>query len=179
MDVQRCLVDAIDPQRRVVANIAIAVDAARAASIPVVYAVVRLRPAPVGVHPRNAAFVGAAGSGMFDEGSHLAEIDPAVAPRSGDAVVTKRRVSAFAGSDLDIVLRSAGIETLVLGGLTTGGVVLSTLREAADRDFEVVVLADACSDPDDEVHRVLTTKLFPPQARVVDTASWTAEIDGR
>src|ERR1044071_743246 len=47
--------------------------------------------------------------------------------------------------------------------LPTSGVVLSTLREAADRDFGLTVLADACLDNDPEVHRVLTEKVFPAQ----------------
>jgi len=51
--------------------------------------------------------------------------------------VTKRRVSAFAGSDLHVLLRAGGIEALVLSGIATTGVVLSTLRQAADLDFSL------------------------------------------
>lgn len=58
-----------------------------------------------------------------------------VAPQDNDIVVTKRRVSAFAGSDLDILLRSQVIDHLVLTGVATSGVVLSTLRQAADLDY--------------------------------------------
>ena len=73
----------------------------------------------------------------------------------GDLVVLKKRASAFSGSDLGVVLRSLGVTHLVLTGLAASGVVLSTLREAADLDYELTVLADACADHDDEVHRVL------------------------
>ena len=54
--------------------------------------------------------------------------------------------------------------------------VLSTLRQAADLDFRLVVLADACADGDPEVHRVLTEKVFPRQAQVTTTDDWVATL---
>jgi nicotinamidase-related amidase len=54
--------------------------------------------------------------------------------------------------------------------------VLSTLRAAADLDFELTVLRDACADADPEVHRVLLDKVFPRQAEVVDVAAWAAGL---
>ena len=92
---------------------------------------------------------------------------PALAPADEEVVVVKRRVSAFTGSDLEVILRAYGIQHLVLAGLSTSGVVLSTLREAADKDYRVTVLSDCCADRDEEVHRVLTTKVFLMQADVV------------
>jgi nicotinamidase-related amidase len=62
----------------------------------------------------------------------------------------------------------------VLTGIATSGVVLSTLRQAADLDYRLIVLADACLDADPEVHRVLTEKVFPRQAEVRTVAEWTA-----
>jgi nicotinamidase-related amidase len=110
-------------------------------------------------------------SGGFVEGSS-SEIHPALAVEPDDIVVTKRRVSAFAGSDLDVVLRAGGIEALVLCGIATSGVVLSTLRQAADLDFSLSVLADACIDADEEVHRVLCEKVFPRQSEVLTVEEW-------
>lgn len=95
-----------------------------------------------------------------------------MAPGPEDIVVTKRRVSAFAGSDLDVVLRSQGIDSLVLTGIATSGVVLSTLRQAADLDFGLTVLGDLCADGDPEVHRVLMDKVFPRQAEVMTAGQW-------
>jgi nicotinamidase-related amidase len=92
-------------------------------------------------------------------------------------IVTKRRVSAFAGSDLDVVLRANDIDSLVLAGVATSGVVLSTLRQAADLDYRLTVLADGCLDPDPEVHRILLEKVFPRQAEVVRIADWAAGLD--
>jgi nicotinamidase-related amidase len=95
---------------------------------------------------------------------------------AGELLVTKRRVSAFAGSDLDVVLRTKGIDALVLSGIATSGVVLSTLREAADLDFDLTVLSDGCADADPEVHRVLTEKVFVRQANVLTTQEWIKQL---
>jgi len=66
----------------------------------------------------------------------------------------------------------------VLTGIATSGVVLSTLRQAADLDYRLVVLAAACADADPEVHRVLTTKVFPRQAEVLTVEEWTGRLTG-
>jgi nicotinamidase-related amidase len=100
------------------------------------------------------------------------QIHDALAPQPSDVVVTKRRVSAFAGSDLDLVLRSLDVRALVLTGIATSGVVLSTLRQAADLDFDLTVLRDGCADADPEVHRVLLDKVFPRQAAVLGADEW-------
>ena len=64
----------------------------------------------------------------------------------------------------------------MLAGIATSGVVLSTLRQAADLDFQITVLADGCADADPEVHRVLTEKVFPRQADVVTVDAWTRTL---
>lgn len=88
--------------------------------------------------------------------------------------MVKKRVSAFTGSDLEVLLRSMSVTHLVLTGIATSGVVLSTAREAADRDYQLTVLADGCADADDEVHRVLLSKVFPRQAIVTTAQEWAA-----
>ncbi|WP_302847300.1 cysteine hydrolase family protein [Arthrobacter sp. ok362] len=85
---------------------------------------------------------------------------------------SQRRVSAFTGSDLEVLLRSAAAEHIVLAGITTSGVVVSTVRQAADMDYRITVLEDACADPDTEVHRVLMDEVFPRQAVVTSTVAW-------
>ena len=77
---------------------------------------------------------------------------------------------------MDVLLRAHQIQHLVLSGIATGGVVLSTFREAADKDFRVTVLSDGCADGDPEVHSILLTKVFPRQAEVVTTADWIQQI---
>lgn len=98
------------------------------------------------------------------------QIHERVAPESGDIVVRKTRVGAFSTTDLDEQLRKRQIGTLILAGVSTGGVVLSTVRNGADRDYRLFVLADACADPDAEVHDVLLRKVFRRQADVVTIA---------
>ncbi len=90
-----------------------------------------------------------------------------VAPEDGDIVVRKTRVGPFGSTDLDEQLRARGIDTLVLAGISTSGVVLSTVRDAHDRDYRLIVLADLCADRDSEVHEVLIGKVFPTQADVI------------
>ena len=130
------------------------------------HVVVGFRPGYPEVSDRNATFKRLKASGAFAAGAESAEIHPAVAPLAEEVVVTKHRVSAFAGTDLDLILRADGIETLILTGLTTSGVVLSTLRHAADADYRLLVVGDCCSDRDEETHRVLLEKVFPWQATV-------------
>ena len=94
---------------------------------------------------------------------------------NNEITVVKRRVSAFTGSDLEVVLRGQDIKHIILTGIATSGVVLSTIREASDKDYRITVLADACADGDEEVHRVLTTKVFPRQADVLSVDEWTKQ----
>ena len=163
MDVQQGVVDRFTGDHDYLERVARAIEAARGASVPVIYVRVAFRAGLPEVSPRNKAFSTIATTNRvgFSEADSATQIHEAVAPREGDVVVTKRRVSAFSGSDLDVILRAADIETLVLAGIATSGVVLSTVREAADRDFRLAVLSDACLDADPEVHRVLTEQVFP------------------
>jgi nicotinamidase-related amidase len=76
------------------------------------------------------------------------------------------------------VLRSGGIDSLVLAGIATSGVVLSTVRQAADLDYQLTVLADGCLDADPEVHRVLTEQVFPRQAEITTVGAWIEGLQG-
>jgi nicotinamidase-related amidase len=96
-----------------------------------------------------------------------------IAPQSGDIVVRKTRVGAVSTTDLHRQLKERGVVTLLLAGIATSGVVLSTLCDAVDRDYQVLVVSDACADEPD-VHEFLIAKLFPKMATVVRIA----ELDG-
>jgi nicotinamidase-related amidase len=176
MDVQRVIVERFADDD-VLERIAAAIATARESAIRMIYVRVAFRPGHPEVSSRNRTFAAVRDAdGLIDDDA--AAIPDAVAPLPGEVVVTKRRVSAFAGSDLDVVLRAGEITHLVLCGIATSGVVLSTVRAAADLDFELSVLHDACADGDPEVHRVLTEKVFPRQAAVLDVAAWAAQIGG-
>jgi nicotinamidase-related amidase len=142
-------------------------ESARKAGMLIVYVVVGFRAGYPEISARNAAFTGAKRAGMFAAGDARAEIHPAVAPGPDEPIVTKHRVGAFFSTDLDMILRANNIETLVLTGITTSGVVLSTVRHASDADYRIVVVHDCCTDGDEEVHRVLTEKVFLRQSTVV------------
>jgi nicotinamidase-related amidase len=174
MDVQRGVIARFADDPGYLQRLAQAIDAARAADMPVVYVAVGFRPGHPEISPRNRTFSALVRTGAYVEGDEATELHPAVEPQPGDHVVIKRRVSAFAGSDLEVLLRSLGASTLVLTGIATSGVVLSTLRQAADLDYQLIVLADACLDADPEVHRVLTEKVFPRQAEVTTVGQWVA-----
>jgi nicotinamidase-related amidase len=176
MDLQHSIVDRFDGDEEYLPRLAAAVEAARASGIRVIYVMVAFRAGYPEVSERNKSFAAVPGTGRFAEADPGTAIHPAVAPTSGDLIVTKRRVSAFTGSDLEVVLRAGGIDHLVLAGIATSGVVLSTLRQAADLDYQLTVLADGCLDADPEVHRVLVEKVFPRQADVVRVADWTASL---
>ncbi|MGH2896374.1 MAG: cysteine hydrolase family protein [Solirubrobacteraceae bacterium] len=110
----------------------------------------------------------------FHADSPTTQIHDQVAPQDGDIIVRKTRVGAFSTTDLGQQLRRRDIDTLILSGISTSGVVLSTVRDASDRDYRLFVLADATADPDPEVHAFLIEKVFPRQADVITLA----ELDG-
>ena len=91
-------------------------------------------------------------------------------------MVRKPRVGAFAAVDFEPGLRQRSVTTLVLTGLSTSGVVLSTLRHAADLDYRIVVLSDAVGDPDPDAHRVLVENVFPKQAYVTTVDALPAPV---
>jgi nicotinamidase-related amidase len=177
MDMQVGIVTRYAHMGDVLTPIKAALDAAHAVSLPVIYVTVTFRPGYPEISSRNRLFAGVKQRQASSSAPATSmEIHPAIAPEPTDIVVTKRRVSAFSGSDLEVVLRAQNISHLVLCGIATSGVVLSTLREAADRDYQLTVLADGCIDYDEEVHRVLLSKVFPQQAEVVQASAWTTNL---
>ena len=173
MDMQESIVIRFAQVDDALTPVKAAIVIARAASIPVIYVKVAFRPGYPEISSRNKSF-----STFTQRQSPQSsmEIHSAIAPPPTDIVVTKRRVSAFSGSDLEVVLRAQGISHLVLCGIATSGVVLSTLREAADKDYQLTVLADCCFDSDEEVQRVLLSKVFPRQAEVIQSEEWKAQL---
>ena len=175
MDVQQGIVGRYGTADGYLAGVSKAAAAARKAGIRVLYVTVSFREGRPEISKRNKMFGNIAPTG-FVTGDQSTSVHPAVAPAPGDIQITKRRVSAFAGSDLDVVLRAGNTDTLVLCGIATSGVVLSTVRQAADLDYRLIVLSDGCLDMDPEVHRVLTEKVFVRQADVKTIAEWVKEL---
>ena len=155
-----------------------ATEAARANGIPVIYVRLAFRNRALEVSPRNRILYSKLQDGTFnfDETDAATAIHSDVAPQPGDIVVVKKRVSAFVGSDLDVILRSLDVDTLVITGMSTRGVVLSTVRYAADMDFRITILRDGCADGDRELADLLMDRLFPKQADVTSADAWIAQL---
>ena len=157
MDVQNGIVERFaEHAEPLLGELAQTIAAARTANVPVIYVRIAFRDGTPEVSSRNKAFAERVGSNAMSETSEATQVHAAVAPEAGDVVVTKKRVSAFTGSDLDVVL--------------------STLRQAADLDYGLTVLRDCCADGDAEVHDVLLDKVFPRQATVLLAAEWRATL---
>ena len=172
MDMQVGILAMLPNNETIINKVSEAIAAARSKKIPVIYVVVGFRPGAPEINVNNKSFL--AGKERFSkmDMTVFMQVHDSLAPQADEVTVTKRRVSAFTGSDLEVVLRSLGIQHIILTGIATSGVVLSTLREAADKDYRITVLSDCCADGDEETHRVLTTKIFIRQADVLDLEEW-------
>jgi len=142
-------------------------EAARQAGVLVVYIVVNFRPGYPEISDHNLIFSERKTSGRVPPTDPVSLIIPEVQPLPHEPVVVKHRVNAFFGTDLELILRAHAIDTLVLLGHATSGVILSTVRYAADADYRLVVVEDACADRDAEVHALLMQRIFPRQATVI------------
>lgn len=142
---------------------------ARATGLTVIHVKVGFRSGLPEVSLRNILFGAIKSSAqhqkLFQE--PLGTIPSVIAPTDGEIVITKRRISAFAGTDLAMILRANDIDTLVLYGIATSGVVLSTLLEASDADLRLLVIKDCCADLDSQLHDCLINRLFPARASVL------------
>ncbi|ROS38448.1 cysteine hydrolase family protein [Amycolatopsis thermoflava] len=177
MDMQRNVVDRLPSAADLPGRLATAVSAARGAGVQVIYVVAGFRAGYPEIGDRSGVFTGVRDAGILSPGDPGAEIHGDLVVEPGDVIVTKKRVSAFVGSDLEIITRARGITDLVLTGMVTSGVVLSTLRQAADLDYGLTVLSDGCVDYDDEVQHALMTKVFPRQSAVLTIDEWARKLD--
>jgi nicotinamidase-related amidase len=176
MDYQNGIVDMLGEPDDLLSRAAEAIASARRAGAHVGYVRVAFEDADFEAIPptsRMGARVGTSAEAFHNDSPGTAVHDR-VAPELDDIIVRKVRVGAFSTTDLDAQLRARGVDTLILAGISTSGVVLSTVRDASDRDYRVLVLADATADPDPEVHAFLTERIFPRQADVITVA----DLDG-
>ena len=178
MDMQSSILAHLPGNPELLIKVTAAIANAREHAIPVIYVIVGFRAGAPEVSERNKRFSTDIRKEQWtsEYAAEWLSIHPDIIPQQEDVVVVKRRVSAFTGSDLEVILRAQGIQHLVLTGVATSGVVLSTLREAADKDYQLTVIEDCCADRDEEVHRVLMDKVFYKQAEVVSLERWITEM---
>lgn len=167
LDVQNGVIDQLENTETYLQRLAATISAARRNAINVIHVTTAFRPGYPESHPNNSSVPAVKARGWYKEGDVSVQVHVAAAPAPEEPVITKRRVSAFTGTDLDLLLRCSGTQTLVVAGLITSGAVLSTVRSAMDLDYRITVLRDLCMDRDEEVHRVLMDKVFNRKAEVV------------
>jgi nicotinamidase-related amidase len=157
------------------------VAAARSVGAPIVYVKVGFRPGVPEASPRHALLSAVKASDAhqrFFQGTSGAIAAP-IAPLAADPVVTKSRISAFAGTDLDLLLRARDVDTVVLFGIATSGVVLASALDALDLDYRVIVVGDCCADREDAVHACVIERVLPQYATVASAEAVIGAIDGR
>lgn len=176
MDIQRGLVSVYVKDDGYVGRVAACLRRARQRRLPVIHVKVAFRPGVPEATPRNM-FLNAVKASVphqrFFEGDSGA-IHPGIGVENGDLIVAKSHVSAFVGTDLDLLLRAHDVDTLMLFGIATSGVVLSTALQAADLDYRVVIVKDCCADLEQDLHAFLVERLLPRQATVISSA----DVDG-
>jgi nicotinamidase-related amidase len=174
MDLQAGVVSVYVKDEEFIPRVAGVIEQARRAGLLIVHVSVGFRPNLPEASPRNrflSAIKASPRHQQFFQGESGA-IHPALTPAASDLVVTKSRVGAFAGTDLDLLLRAHDIDTLVMFGVATSGVVLSTLLVAFDADYNLFVIKDCCTDLDAELHETLVEKHFPRAATVLNASEF-------
>lgn len=165
--------------RAAVGRAAAALSSARAAGMPVIFVRVAYRSGYADASGRNKRVAMLRDQGRLVDGTPGAAIVADLAPQECEPIVVKRRVSAFSYTDLQALLSAMEVDTLVLCGLATSGVVLSTVRQAVDADYRIEVLRDACADGDAEVHKVLMDKVFASQGTVLTVDAFITTLTWR
>ena len=173
--------------RRTIAPVRRLLAAARAATIPVIHTREGHRADLSDLtvfKQRRAAGSGAPIGSVGPLGRLLVRGEPGhaiiadVAPLPGETVIDKPGFGAFYATDLELILRAAGISSLTIAGVTTDICVHSTLREAVDRGFDCTTVADACAAGDPAVHAAMLACIAGEGGilgRVLDTDAVVAE----
>ena len=104
------------------------------------------------------------------------EFVPEMMPQAGDVVVTKHQPCAFYGTDLEIILRRRGIQTIVLCGVSTNVGVESTARVGFEHGYNLVFAQDAMAARDPDLHSCSVSKFFPTIGRVRTTDEIVAAL---
>ncbi len=152
MDIQEIMMTFIPDPKPLLAKVKQAIEGARAADIEVIYVILSFRK------------------------GHPEALHSTIVPKEEELILHKKRVSGFVGSDLEMVLKSKNIDCLVIAGFATSGIVLHTVTEGSDKDYQITVLADACADRDPEVHEFLTKRIFPASGTVLTTDEWVNSV---
>lgn len=138
--------------RQVIERTAQAIAAARAKNIPVAFVRVAFSDDHREANPNSQVFGPIAKNGILKLDAWGGQVHDALAPQAGEWQIIKHRVSPFYQTRLELLLKREGIERIYCSGVSTQAVVQATVRDAHDRDFEVVVLEDCCAGPNEQEH---------------------------
>ncbi|BBY82428.1 cysteine hydrolase [Mycolicibacterium pulveris] len=105
----------------------------------------------------------------FRNGMPSTDLHPAIAILDEDIALRKTRLGVFSTTNLDEQLTNLGVTTLILAGVHTSGAVLTTVREAADRDYRLIVLSDCTGDADLHAHDLSLFQVISRQAEILTT----------
>ena len=148
-------------------------DAARARGVSVYFAKIHFSPGYPEVSPLNKNGQGIRQLGRFVDD----RISPELEPQASEPVIVAHRASVFFGTDLQVRLSAQGIDTLIMAGIASTGVVLSSLAYASDADFRLFTDKDCCYDPDRIVHDHLFSTAFESRSTVLSLPQALALMD--
>ncbi|MGA7521403.1 MAG: isochorismatase family cysteine hydrolase [Acidobacteriaceae bacterium] len=176
MDMQVGIISLYAGDETLVTRAAEVLDRCRAQHLPIIHVRVGFRPGLPEVSERNPLFGAIRNSPQHQKlfEGEAGAVHPLLGPKEGDIDIVKHRVSAFTGTDLEMILRTQSVETVVLFGVATSGVVLSTLLDAGEADYRVIVIRDCCADREPDLHAALMDKLFPRRGTVMTAAEFLA-----
>lgn len=139
-------------ERDVIGQVGQLLEAARRSGATAVYTRVAWQPGYPDLVANSPLLAMTKQSQCLVEGSAKAEIVPQLTPQDGDVVVTHQRVGGFSASQLDGILRSRGVDTVLFAGVATNASVEGTARQASDLGYRTIIVADACSAADQGSH---------------------------
>jgi nicotinamidase-related amidase len=173
-------VEGVMGETGMLSNTRAVVDAARNAGATIMYAPIMFQEGynEISKHPYGI-LKGVVDSNAFVKGSWGAAIIDELAPHDGDIVIEgKRGLDTFASTNLDFILRSKGIETIVLGGFLTNCCVESTMRSGYENGYQVITLNDCVAATSMEEHRNAVTYDYPMFSNPMSSGEFIAELKG-
>lgn len=153
-------------ENNVIENIAAVLNAARKAKLPIFHITTGHKADRSDVVPTITDMESTAKLPHLVEGSEAAKIVEELKPEAGENLVFKRRHGAFYQSDLELLLKTQGIDTLLFTGVLTDACVAITFFEARMRDYHAIVISDCCASSTRERHDYFIKNMFPRHSRV-------------
>lgn len=138
-------------------------DAARDRGVGVYFAKIHFSPGYPEVSPLNKNGQGIKQLGLFVHD----RIAPELGQRDDEPLIVAHRASVFFGTGLEARLRARGVDTLIMVGIASTGVMLSSIAHASDADFRLITVKDCCYDPDPVVHEHLFSTAFESRTTVL------------